>query len=66
MEDLLFVDYVGTLGVPNCNNRVYDANLVEREIKKIANRLAKEKTINPWAENAVTTMQTTIVTCKQA
>jgi hypothetical protein len=52
--------------MPNRNNRVYDVNLVEREIKKIADRLAKEKTINPWAENAVTTIQTTIVTCKQA
>jgi len=66
MEDMLFVDYIGTFGMPNRNNRVYDVNLVEREIKKIADRLAKEKTINPWAENAVTTIQTTIVTCKQA
>ena len=63
---MLFIDYIGTLGVPICNNRIYGTDLVEREIKKIADRLAKEKTINPWAENAVTTMQTTIVTCKQA
>lgn len=65
MEDLLFVDYISTLGVPNCNNRVYDRNLVEREIKKVAARFAKQITINPWAENSVTTMSA-ILTYKQA
>ncbi len=50
MEDMLFVDYISTFGMPNCNNRVYDRNLFEREIKKIADCFAKQITINPWAE----------------
>lgn len=64
MEDLIFVDYIGTFGVPNRNNRVYDTDLVEREIKKIADRFAKQVEINPWAENKVTTLSA-ILTCKQ-
>lgn len=64
MKEMLFVDYIGTFGVPNRNNRVYDTDLVEREIKKIANQFAKYVTINPWAENGVTTLQA-ILTCKQ-
>lgn len=64
MEDLLFVDYIGTFGVPNCNNRVYDRNLVEREIKKVAALFAKQVAINPWAEDGVTTLSA-ILTAKQ-
>lgn len=64
MEDMLFVDYVSSFSVPNRNNRVYDRKLVEEQVKMIADRFAKQITINPWAENAVTTMSA-VITCTQ-
>ena len=64
---MLFVDYVSSFGMPNRNNRIYNANLIEREIQKIqkiADRFAKQIAINPWAENEVTTVSA-VVTAKQ-
>lgn len=51
--DMLLVDYIGSIGVPNHNNRVYDVNLITREFDKMADRFAKQITINPWAEHSV-------------
>ena len=64
MEDLLFVDYIGTLGTPNYNNRVYDRKLVEEQVKMIADHFAKQITINPWAENGAIALNA-IITAKQ-
>jgi hypothetical protein len=61
---MLFVDYIGSIVPPNCNNRVYDADLVKREIEKIVDRFAKQIAINPWDENAVTSTQV-VLTCQQ-
>lgn len=46
--------YISSIGVLN-NNRVYDINLITREFEKMEDRFAKQITINPWAENEVTT-----------
>lgn len=51
--DMLFVDYISSIGVPNHNNRVYDVNLITREFDKMADRFNKHISINPWVERSV-------------
>lgn len=56
---MLLADYISQIGVFNHNNRVYDVNLITREFDKMADRFAKQITINPWVEHSVERCVTT-------